>query len=133
MKVRPSVKRICEKCKIIKRNFLGQPFFVFLFDFHKVGHKFGVVDEVFNLLQKVKIGDPVVADLGRNERCQRRVGVVQPAPRSDAVGYVDEFFRPQFLEFLIHVIECSSLYRFQTIPDIREGSGNDNTHGIVNI
>ena len=34
---------------------------------------------------------------------------------------------------LIHVIECSSLYRFQTIPDIREGSGNDNTHGIVNI
>ena len=80
-------------------DFLGQPFFVFLFDFHKVGHKFGVVDEVFNLLQKVKIGDPVVADLGRNERCQRRVGVIQPAPRSDAVGYVDEFFRPQFVEF----------------------------------
>ena len=34
---------------------------------------------------------------------------------------------PQF----VHIVESSSLYRLQTISDIRQGSGNDNAHGIV--
>jgi hypothetical protein len=33
---------------------------------------------------------------------------------------------------LIHIVQCSSLYRFQSVPYIRQCSGNDNTHGIIN-
>ena len=34
---------------------------------------------------------------------------------------------PQF----VHIVESSALYRLQAVSDIRQGSGNDNAHGIV--
>ena len=34
---------------------------------------------------------------------------------------------------LIHIIQCTPLYRLQSIPHIRKSPGNDNTHGIINI
>ena len=33
----------------------------------------------------------------------------------------------------IHIIQCSSLYRFQSVTHIRQGSGDNNTHGVIDI
>ena len=34
---------------------------------------------------------------------------------------------------LMHIVESPSLYRLQTVPHIRQCTGHDNAHGIVNI
>ena len=38
-------------------------------------------------------------------------------------------FRPQGI--FVHCVEDSSVYRLETIPYIRKGSGHDNRHGVV--
>ena len=34
---------------------------------------------------------------------------------------------------LLHGVEDTSLHRLQAVPDIRQGTGNDNAHGVVAV
>ena len=83
--------------------FLHQPGQLLLVDAFRFGPLLVKIPVLFigpwlELFDLGKIGDPCLTDLAADEGGHLGVGVGDPAPWRDAVGFVVEFFRPQLVE-----------------------------------
>ena len=56
----------------------------------EVGAKAGIVGERDEALQLVEVLDPAVADARGDQPRQPGIGLIEPAPRRDAIGHVDD-------------------------------------------
>jgi len=77
---------------------LRQAQLVVALDAHELVAEAGVVGQRRQPPQLVEVLEPALAELGADQFRQRRIGLVEPAPRRDAVGHVDDLVRPQAVE-----------------------------------